>query len=145
MFNFLWSGKKEKEGMNLSNWKNISKPRKVGGWGIKNIFFFGKALAVKILCRCLMFSSLWHEVIMKKYLKKNTVGKWFGHGRKNWNRTSNFWRALTSLVNIISGEILELVLILWLISHSFYKLTENILLMLKDQGIISLAHAGTNA
>jgi hypothetical protein len=49
MFNFLWTGKKEKEIIHLVNWKRIAKPKKKGGWGIKNIFCFGKALAAKIL------------------------------------------------------------------------------------------------
>jgi hypothetical protein len=47
MFSFLWTGKKDKEGMHLISWKRLSKPKKNGGWGIKNIFTFGKALASK--------------------------------------------------------------------------------------------------
>jgi hypothetical protein len=38
MFSFLWIGKKEKEGLHITNLKNIAKPKKDGGWGIK--FFF---------------------------------------------------------------------------------------------------------
>jgi hypothetical protein len=82
MFSFLWSGKKEKEGVHLINWKRIAKPKKTGGWGIKNIFSFGKALAAKSLWRCLMVPGLWHEVTFKKYLKKKTVIEWFRQGRK---------------------------------------------------------------
>jgi hypothetical protein len=50
----MWIGKKLKEGMHLISWKKIAKPKKDGGWGIKNIFTFGKALAAKSLWRCLM-------------------------------------------------------------------------------------------
>jgi hypothetical protein len=41
----MWTGKKEKENIHLVNWKRIAKPKKIGGWGFKNIFCFGKALA----------------------------------------------------------------------------------------------------
>ena len=47
----------------------IAKPKKCGGWGFKNIFSFGKALAAKILWRSLFGTGMWHEVILKKYLK----------------------------------------------------------------------------
>jgi hypothetical protein len=55
----------------------------VGGWGIKNFFIFGKALAVQSLWRGLMVLGLWHEVILKKYLRKKSVKDWFREGKKN--------------------------------------------------------------
>jgi hypothetical protein len=73
IYSFLWSGKKEKEVIHLSNWKKIAKPKKAGGWGIKNIFMFGQALVEIFLWIFLMMSGLWHEVIMKKYLKRKNV------------------------------------------------------------------------
>jgi hypothetical protein len=153
MFSFLWTGKKEKEGMHLINWKNLAKPKKDGGWGIKNIFIFGKALAAKSMWRCLMMPGLWHEVIMKKYLKNKTVEEWFRKGRKKWNGTSNIWRALTSSLNIISdwlvwkpgsGRDIKIGADPMVGSHTFYKLSGNLILSLKEQGIECLAHAGTN-
>jgi len=83
MFIFLWSGKKLKEGLHLINWQKIAMPKKAGGWGIKNIFSFGKALAAKNLWRCLMIPGPWHEVIIKKYIKKKSVAEWFREGKKN--------------------------------------------------------------
>jgi hypothetical protein len=71
MFSFLWTGKKDKEGMHLISWKRISKPKKIGGWGIKNIFTFGKALAAKVfgdvLC-CLVFGM---RLLLKNTYKRN--------------------------------------------------------------------------
>jgi len=52
IFSFLWIEKKIKEGIHLISWNKIAKPKKMGGWGLKNIFTFGKALAAKILWRC---------------------------------------------------------------------------------------------
>jgi len=73
MFKFPWTEKKLKEGVHLISWKNIANPKKVGGWGIKNIFNFGKSLEAKSLWRGLMVPGLWHEVILKKYLRKKSV------------------------------------------------------------------------
>jgi len=144
MLSFLWIGKKSNEWMHLISWKNLAKPKKTGGWGIQNIFYFGKALAAKSLWRCLMVPGLWHDVIIKKHLKKKTMEEWFMQGRKNWAGTSNFWRALTSSVSIITY---------WLVwkpgngrdirigddpmvgSHTYYKLSRNIIFALKEQGI----------
>jgi hypothetical protein len=102
MFSFLWTGKKIKEGIHLISWNKIAKPKKMGGWGIKNIFTFGKALAAKSLWRCLMVPGLWHEVILKKYLKKKSVVEWLREGRKSRSGISNIWRALTSSLSIIT-------------------------------------------
>jgi hypothetical protein len=102
MFSFLWMGKKEKESIHLVDWKRIAKPKKKGGWGIKNIFYFGKALLAKSLWRSLMIPGLWHEVILKKYLKKKSVVEWLREGRKNLKGISNCWRALTLSLTIIT-------------------------------------------
>jgi hypothetical protein len=40
MFSFLRTSKKYKEAMHLIRWKRMEKPKKTGGWGIKNIFSF---------------------------------------------------------------------------------------------------------
>jgi hypothetical protein len=136
MFSFLWTGKKVKEGMHLVSWKKIAKPKKVGGWGIKNIFSFGKALAAKSLWRCLMVPGLWHEVIHKKYLKKKIVVEWFREGWKNWNGISNSWRALTSSLTIITdwlvwkpgnGRDIRIGVDPMFGSHSYYKLSRNLI------------------
>ena len=81
MFSFLWSGNFFIEGMHLASWKNLEKAKKTGGWGLKNMYSFGKALAAKIIWRCLMLSGLWHEVMIKKYIKKKIVEEWFRQGR----------------------------------------------------------------
>jgi ribonuclease HI len=151
MFSFLWTGKKTKEGIHLTRWNTIAKPKKLGGWGIKNIFTFGKALAAKSLWRCLMVHGLWHEVILKKYLRKKSVVAWFREGGKNWNGISNIWRALTSSLSIITdwliwkpgnGREIRIGVDPMIGSHTYYKLSRNLILALKAQGIEFLAQAG---
>jgi len=97
-----------------------------------------------------MLPSLWNEVIMKKYLKNKTVEEWFGQERKKWNGTLNIWRALTSSLTIItdwlvwkpeSGSDIKIGADPMVGSHTFYKLSRNLILTLKAQGIEYLAHA----
>ena len=91
-----------------------------------------------------MVPSLWHGVILKKYLRKKTMVEWFREGRKKWIGISNIWRALTSSLTIITN---------WLVwkpgngryigfgvdplvgSHIYFKLSRNLILVLKAQGI----------
>jgi len=98
----MWTRKKVKEGIHLISWEKIAKPKKLGGWGIKNIYTFGKSLATKSLWRCLMVPSLWHEVILSKYLRKKSVVEWLRKGSRKWYGGSNIWRALTSSLTIIN-------------------------------------------
>jgi hypothetical protein len=40
-FSFLWSSQKQKEGILFFKWSLLAKPKERGGWGLKNIFWFG--------------------------------------------------------------------------------------------------------
>lgn len=48
-FQFLWKGGKNIGGLPLVKWKRLAKPKAMGGWGMKNIHQFVKALAAKNL------------------------------------------------------------------------------------------------
>lgn len=47
MLNFLWSGRKDKGKMHLARWELIMKPIEHGGWAIKEVHTFGRALLLK--------------------------------------------------------------------------------------------------
>jgi hypothetical protein len=152
MFSFMWSGKKVKEGIHLISWEKIAKPKKLGGWGIKNIYTFGKSLATKSLWRCLMVPGLWHEVIVSKYLRKKSVVEWLRQGSRKWTGGSNIWRALTSSLTIINdwlvwkpgdGRDIRIGIDPMVGSHTYYQLSRNLILLLKDLGLEFLAQVGT--
>jgi hypothetical protein len=44
-FNYLWKNSVEFLGSHLVAWKQLSKPKSMGGWGLKDLYSFGKALA----------------------------------------------------------------------------------------------------
>jgi hypothetical protein len=43
-------------------------PKALGGWGLKNIFLFSKALVAKSTWRLISTSSLWTSVVTQKYI-----------------------------------------------------------------------------
>jgi hypothetical protein len=97
-----------------------------------------------------MVPGLWHEVILKKYLRKKSVKDWFREGKKNWPGISNIWRALTSSYNIVAdwlawkpgnGKDIRIGSDPMVGAHRYYRLTKNLIQSLKDQGIEYLAQA----
>lgn len=75
-FNFLWDGNKQRSSYHLSKWQDLSRPKACGGWGLKHLFHFGKALETKSLWRGVFGTSMWHESILEKYLKNKPLDIW---------------------------------------------------------------------
>jgi len=68
MFHFLSTGAKTSEGIHLANWKSLAMPFRYGGWNIKHLHYFNKALNAKSLWRALLDNGLWSKIIRGKYL-----------------------------------------------------------------------------
>jgi hypothetical protein len=83
IFDFLWSGGGSNQHYHLVSWEVIAKPKSVGGWGIRNIFHFNRALAVNSLWRVLMKDNIWHRVIKDKYLPYTFVATWLRSANVN--------------------------------------------------------------
>jgi hypothetical protein len=49
IFSFLWSSSKKSSGYHLCNWKDLSKPKSMGGWGLRHLPFFLRALSANTL------------------------------------------------------------------------------------------------
>jgi hypothetical protein len=47
LFLYLWQGNKDKKVLPWVRWDQIATPKALGGWGLKNILSFSKALAAK--------------------------------------------------------------------------------------------------
>jgi hypothetical protein len=99
-----------------------------------------------------MIPGLWHEVILKKYLKKKYVVEWFREGRKNLKGISNCWRALTTSLPIITDWLVWKLGNGWDIrlgvdpligAQSFYKLSVNLVNTFHSKGIKFLAQVAS--
>jgi hypothetical protein len=62
MFQFLWSGHSDTQHYHLCRWEVLSRPKKLEGWGFRNISIFNLALNVITLWRVLTQTSLWQKV-----------------------------------------------------------------------------------
>jgi hypothetical protein len=49
VYNFFWNGKKKKKGFHLCSWQLIAHPKRYGGWGLRNLFSFSRAMAANTL------------------------------------------------------------------------------------------------
>jgi hypothetical protein len=76
VFNFLWDGKRKRKGFHLCSWQLIARPKKYGGWGLRNLFSFSRAMVANTLWRALMVDGLWHRVLKEKYLPSVSVEHW---------------------------------------------------------------------
>jgi exonuclease III len=100
IFSFLWTGSKL-TGYHLCNWEVISKPKKMGGWGLKNLPFFQRALLANTLWRILMKPGLWSKVIKAKYFPQIPVHLWLRSTTGRRIEGSHTWRNLLTTLPII--------------------------------------------
>jgi hypothetical protein len=59
--------------MVLASWKKLATPKSIGGWGLRNIFFFSRALATKTVWRLIHGASLWAQATKEKYFLENQL------------------------------------------------------------------------
>ena len=87
MFSFLGGSSDIKKKFHLANWNDLSWPKKCGGWGIKNLYWFNLSLRLKNLWRILHSDGLWVAVIHTKYLNGIPVIDWLR--KKNFSTRSS--------------------------------------------------------
>jgi len=100
MFHVLWLGAKEKNEFHLVYWEQISRPKELGGWGVRNIFWFARALALKILWQVLFGCGLWSRVTKIKYLKGLDVVFWL-NPRPKYTSISVVWRFFMEVLPLL--------------------------------------------
>jgi hypothetical protein len=101
VFSFLWSGNKKTSTFHLCNWETISKPKVFGGWGLRNIFCFSRALAAKSLWRGLMHPGIWQRVLKDKYFPHISVTTWLRSALPVSSFGSQTWKNLLNSLPLI--------------------------------------------
>jgi len=104
-FQFLWSGKKDAQVTPWVKWETIARPKDRGGWGLKNIFLFSKALAAKVGWRLISTSSLWQKVVVQKYIAPDSIEAWIRKPVKSRQGISVVWKAVLKSFSIISNKL----------------------------------------
>jgi hypothetical protein len=64
-------------GVHLASWSSIVVPKNLGGWGLKDIHPFARALASQNLWRLSQGNSLWSRVLHSKYFANLSIVEWF--------------------------------------------------------------------
>jgi hypothetical protein len=82
-------------------WDRLARPKALGGWGLKNIFIFSKALAAKACWRLFTTSSLWTQVVTHKYINPDSVGDWICRADKSLSSCSIIWKAVIKSFHVI--------------------------------------------
>jgi hypothetical protein len=100
---FLWSGKKEAHVIPWVRWDKIVVPKAMGGWGLKNIFLFSKALVAKGGWRIINSSSLWTKVIIQKYIEPVPLEFWIRSQQKSKKGASVIWKAILNAFPLIEN------------------------------------------
>jgi hypothetical protein len=110
MISFLWLRNKNKHNYHLSNWETISKPKIYGGWGLRNIFVFYRALETNTLWRALMKIDIWKRVIKDKYFPHGSVLTWLrsvalvtSYGSQTWKNLLNTFTSDLTVVGLEPG------------------------------------------
>ena len=81
---YLWSGNHSLEKIHLAKWVVIARPCSVGGWGLKDLVSFGRALRMKSMWRFLSTDNLWSSICCDKYLRGMDKATWFMRGHRSW-------------------------------------------------------------
>jgi hypothetical protein len=76
IFAFLWNGSKQSRGLHLCGWETLSKPKALGGWGLRNLHLTYLALSANTLWRTLMTPGIWNKLIKDKYISHLPVHTW---------------------------------------------------------------------
>jgi hypothetical protein len=105
LYNFLWSGNREKKSYHLCRWELLARPKKRGGWGLHNIFSFGKALAASTLWRAISKPGIWHKVLKGKYFPHSTLSNWLRSTTFHYHSASRIWSSLMKSVHLITNWI----------------------------------------
>ena len=148
MFNFLWGSTDNKSRYHLVSWWDLSWPKELGSWGIKNLHLFSIALHLKNLWRILHSKGLWYQVLQLKYMKSSSVIDWLRYKRFNSHCASPMWRVFLQTLpwmgnhltwQVGDGENILLGVDPIVGSHSSFSLPEDLRSYLEDLNICTLS------
>jgi hypothetical protein len=131
----------------LGKMGSIGSAKSSGGWGLKNIFIFSKALTAKTCWRLITTDSLWTQVVTHKYIKPCTVGDWIRRANKNIPNCSIIWKVVIKSFHVIRDRLawkvgtsdkLHIGSNPWLGSGPAHSLSQELLDHLHTRGIYKL-------
>jgi hypothetical protein len=153
IFHYLWNGRSDSCQYHLCRWDLLARPKRNGGWGFRNLSHFNLALNATMLWRLLTHQSIWHQVVMDKYLFSIPLLTWLRQPHFNRRVVSRIWSSLLRSLPIImhwlcwkpgAGRLIALG------RDAILNLGDNVMLSselvqnLSDKHYTSLAHVSNN-
>lgn len=151
---FLWKGQQQGRLFAWVKWDTIAKPKRWGGWGIKRLDSFSKALAAKLRWRLLTSDGLWSQVAYAKYIKPQTVLDWICTQHGTNHQISNIWKAVIGTLPLLrdgitwrikEGNAVRIGLDPWVGCGNAHRLSADLIRHLQDRGITHIKHIGDHA
>ena len=101
--NFLQVGLDKDQVFSWTFWHNISRPKYLGGWGIKDLPCFSKDLVAKCIWKIIKGVGMWNHIIYQKYIAPLYVVEWICVKDKPSLNISNMWKAIIKYFDVIGG------------------------------------------
>lgn len=98
---FLWKGNRHGSLFAWIKWDTIVRPKEWGGWGIKMLDIFAKALAAKLGWQLITSKSIWKKVAYAKYISPTNLMDWTRLDHQNRNNISIIWKAVLNFIPLI--------------------------------------------
>jgi len=130
-------------------WERIALPKSMGGWGLKNIFLFSKALVAKGGWRLIKTTSLWTRVLSHKYMALDSIEDWVRNPEKSHKGGSVIWKAVVSAFQVVenylvwkfgNGRKLRIGEDPWSGCDSQHLIYEHLIMELRLKGYYTLHH-----
>eukprot|EP00253_Pinus_taeda_P033090 PITA_33090 len=151
---FLWKGHHTGKQFAWVKWDTIARPKRWGGWGIKNLNFFAKALAAKLGWNLLTTDSLWSRVAQVKYIKPSHLMDWFRQQHDPGRNISNIWKVVLQSLPLLregitwrikEGNNVRIGVDPWVGCSNLHRLSDGLLRHLHNRGIMHIKHIGDSA
>eukprot|EP00253_Pinus_taeda_P025252 PITA_25252 len=151
---FLWKGQQTGRLFAWVKWDTIALPKRWGGWGIKRLALFSKALAAKLGWGLLTTNSLWTRVAYAKYIKPQAVLDWICMRQDNHHHISNIWRVVIDTLPLLregitwrikEGNAVRIGMDPWVGCGNTHRLHADLIRHLHDRGVTHIKHIGDRA
>ena len=100
---FLWRNQGKASTFAWIAWDRINFPKQWGGWGLKDLHLFSRALAAKMGWHIITGQSLWKEVMVAKYISPQSPLEWIRGCITLNSGASIIWRAITRAAHILQN------------------------------------------
>jgi len=148
---FLWKGQQPGRLFAWVKWDTIARPKRWGGWGIKRLDLFSRALAAKLGWQLLTTEGLWTRVAYAEYIKPLNVLDWICTQHGTNHNISIIWKAVISTLPLLregltwrikAGNAVRIGQDPWVGCGNTHRLSAGLIRHLNDRGITNIMHIG---